>query len=283
MNAGKAKALCPSIWHFRSILPPNKSNYATWDSVYSHTYHCSVSSSSRYASCPQTSSSISHIPCQFPIHADFIASANRESLVDCAWNVAISRGVATAFTKAVETFATTDHPLRYSWLDYLPFMPVEKPWKHLYSSIVDILKTKSVLETWEQRQFKKPPQLRQLATCCLFKDQPLLGDLKDEMYLASDYRHKRTKTLEDLGVYTMTWNEVMIRIQAHLTSQSSRIKIKKRDSPWYEAFAQLGLLALQGESSGISEWFKRQPLICLSQANQWTGAPNMGYGGLKNI
>ena len=162
-------------------------------------------------------------------------------------------------------------------------MPVEKPWKHLYSSIVDILKTKSVLETWEQRQFKKPPQLRQLATCCLFKDQPLLGDLKDEMYLASDYRHKRTKTLEDLGVYTMTWNEVMIRIQADLTSQSSRIKIKKRDSPWYEAFAQLGLLALQGESSGISEWFKRQPLICLSQANQWTSAPNMGYGGLKNI
>lgn len=217
---------------------------------------------------------------QFLIQADFITSANREDVVECAWNDAICQGVAIAFGKAIETFATPDHPLRHSWLHYLPDAPMEKLWKPLYKSILNELRNKPVLETWENRQLKAPTQLRWLTWQCLFEDAPILPDLPDEIYPAPEYSAFGKELLEDLGVRTMTWNEMFPRLQADLVSRNSRIRTQKRDSPWYEAFATLGLAALK---SSFEIPFKKQSVICLNKTNQWTGAPGMPNGGQKKI
>lgn len=220
---------------------------------------------------------------QFLIQSDFITSASRESVIDCAWNHAICSGVATAFTKAVEEFATADHPLKHDWLDYLPHMPMEKPWKTLYLSIIDKLKTMPVLQTWEKRQFKAPRQLRLLPESFLFENQPLLQDLEDEIYAAPEYKVKRRRTLEDLGVSGIFYSEEIARVQGDLVRRSSRIKNRERNSPWYEVFADLGLDVLKNASSSNRRLFKKQALILLSGEKRWTGAPGVSPGGLNEI
>lgn len=102
------------------------------------------------------------------------------------------------------------------------------------------------------------------------------------MYPAPEYADFDKQLLEDLGVQKMTWKEIFPRLQADLLSRSSRIHTRKRDSPWYEAFADLGLSALKA-TSNTPVMFRKQSLICLSKVSQWTGAPGMGFGGQKNI
>ena len=159
---------------------------------------------------------------------------------------------------------------------------MEKPWDGLYQSIVQDLKTVPVLETWEQHEFKDPPKLRQLPPHFLFRGEPILRDLHDEVYLAPEYDRYGFKLLEVLGVEVLKWEDIMPRLEKDWVSRKSRIKTKKRDSAWYEAFAELGMTVFK-EGKDMQKRFKKKAVICLSGSNRWTGAPGMGYGGCKKI
>jgi hypothetical protein len=182
----------------------------------------------------------------------------------------------------MKTFATANHPLRHEWPKYLPSSPMEKPWNCLYRGILDILETMPVLETWERRSFKCPSELRIIARDCLCQGKPIFQDLQEEVYLAPEYRYLDTRILADLGVEYLNWTEILSRLQADLTKESSRIRTKERNSLWYEAFAVLGLAGLKiGERTRSR--LKRLALICLTDTRQWTGAPGESLGALKKI
>jgi hypothetical protein len=219
---------------------------------------------------------------QFLIQADFVTSANRESVVDCPWNLAICGGVKVAFTQAIKAFATANHPLRHEWPKYLPSSPMEKPWNCLYQGIVDILGTMPVLETWEQRSFKSPSELRMIPRNCLCQGNPIFQDLQEEIYLAPEYRLFDTRILADLGVRFLDWSHILTRLQADLTRETSRIRNRERNSSWYEAFAELGTSGLKF-GNRTSSRLKKMALICLNKPNQWTGAPGESKGGLRTI
>ncbi|KAF2654846.1 hypothetical protein K491DRAFT_599984 [Lophiostoma macrostomum CBS 122681] len=222
---------------------------------------------------------------QFLIHSDFITSASRESVIDCAWNEKICDGVAHAFTKAVRSFATRTHSLRYSWLDFLPTKTMEHPWNTLYPKINALLQKLPILET-RGGQFKVPSQFRLLPDVFLYQDEPILPDLDEEIYLNAAYEAWIPGTMRDLGVRVMNWEEILARIQADTASLTSRIRTRSSDDHWHEAFATLGSHAFSadlGMKESQQRRFKQLAIIPLSRPNQWTGAPRMGFGGLNNI
>ena len=187
------------------------------------------------------------------------------------------------FTRAVKTFAVAGHPLRYSWLAYLPTMPMEKPWKTMYTSMVAELKWLAIFETWEHRRFKRAVDLRQLLPCYLFEGQPILKDLTDEIYLAPEYGSAYENALRDLGLEAINWEDIIKRLRMDLVNTNSRIRSHGCDSPWFEAFAALCSLLLASKHSAQRTLLMKQPLIPLTNSNQWTGAPGMGGGGLAKI
>jgi hypothetical protein len=162
---------------------------------------------------------------------------------------------------------------------------MEKPWNTMYRSILESIKAIPAFQTWEQRRFRKPTELRLLPVDYLHDDHPILSDLPDELYLARDYRKSASmRTLRDLGIRDLGWSDVLPRIRTDLTKMFSRIKSHSLDSPWFEAFAEFCMPLLDSPDAGnFKSMLKKQPLIPLNSPNQWTGAPGMGHGGLPNI
>ncbi|ORY18241.1 hypothetical protein BCR34DRAFT_596464 [Clohesyomyces aquaticus] len=220
---------------------------------------------------------------QFLIQSDFIASASRESVVDCAWNDHICEGVAKAFTLAVQKFCTAEHHLRHSWLEFLPTKPMEQPWKRLYPQIKRHLASMSVLQTRGQRRFKRPSDLRWVPELGFHDGDPILEDLAGEIYLAQEYSRLNHDILIDLGVSIWTNEEIISRVQADLVNFQSRIKTLSPNNSWHEAFATLLSDILPGLNVSQRLRLKRLAIIPLSRSNQWTGAPGMGGGGLERI
>jgi hypothetical protein len=102
-------------------------------------------------------------------------------------------------------------------------------------------------------------------------------------YIAPEYGTRHDQTLEDLGVRRLDWSEVIARIQADLVNPNYRIKTRKSNHPWHEAFAKLGLLVLENSKAVDQQTLKRQAVIPLLKPNQWTVAPGMFSGGLDKI
>ena len=158
---------------------------------------------------------------------------------------------------------------------------MERPWKRLYQDIIGALRTMPVLETWEQRNFKSPSELKRLPAVFLCQGEPMFQDLQEEVYLASEYNFVDAGRLRDLDIQTLSWSHILTRLQADLTRGTSRIRTRERNSPWYEAFAELMENGIKLKN--ISKRLKTLALICLNKPNQWTGAPGESKGGLRRI
>jgi hypothetical protein len=216
-----------------------------------------------------------------------VTSASRESVVDCAWNDALYEEVANTFATAVSgTFATPDHALKYSWLDYLPQKFMDHPWKTLYSALLERIKVQNVFQTMERRQFKSLLQVRDMATVALYQGKPILPDLADDVYLASEYTDSHKQRLVELGLKSITWFEFLNRLQADLVSAQSKLRTTNSADPWHEAFAKLMVIPFttQGRNlDAVRDRIKKLALIPLTGRNQWTGAPNISFGGSTNV
>ncbi|CAG5182746.1 uncharacterized protein ALTATR162_LOCUS10314 [Alternaria atra] len=222
---------------------------------------------------------------QFIIQSDFVTSANRESVIDCAWNTSIFKGVAKTFAMAVESFTKEDDLLRYSWLDYLPTELNDDRWEILCPLIVEELARRPILQTWRHR-FKKPGELLLLPSYMLCDSEPILKDLPDDVYLASDYEPYMSK-VESLGVRRASLSSMIKRLEVDIVrAQKSRVRTKDPDDLWHVAFAALFSRAWTAKQPAVSvqEKLKRLAIIPLQSRLQWTGAlGQIGGGGQKNV
>jgi hypothetical protein len=164
--------------------------------------------------------------------------------VDCAWNDAIRDGVAQTFANAVAKFASNDHPLQYLWLDFLPNMPMEHPWKPLHPRIRELLKDMPILQTWKGRIFKRPSELRILLPQNLHGGGPIFDDLPNEQYLAPEYG-QRNEVLKELGVKVISWSELLDRVQADLIKAHSKMRSLAPDDEWHVSCTALLLRAFE--------------------------------------
>ncbi|KAH9866598.1 hypothetical protein J1614_008290 [Plenodomus biglobosus] len=226
---------------------------------------------------------------QFVIQSDFVTAANRENMADCPWNDAIYEGVAELFVSAVTgTFAQPGHPLRYSWLDYLPMQSMDLPWKQLTStiqkSITDSLRLEPVIQSRERRQFKKPFYFRHLVDATMHNNEPLLPDLANEIYMADEYEARHRNCLRALGVVNMTWGDSIRLLKADIVRLSSRLKSKPSTDPWHETFSDLLIKPFADPSlSHLQNQLKPLALLPLSDSRSWTGAPGVSVGAPRKI
>ena len=182
--------------------------------------------------------------------------------MECAWNGAIRDGVAEAFANAVASFAKKDHPLRYSWLEFLPAEPMEKLWEPLYSKIRNFLMEKPILQTWTGREFKRPSELIFLMPSALHDGKPIFDDLTVEQYLAPEYGKENEEVLEELGVMWMDWSHIIKRLEADLTSPHSKTKSLPPDDKWHTPAADLILEAFDNpETTWAQQSIKEMAII----------------------
>jgi hypothetical protein len=225
---------------------------------------------------------------QFLIHADFLPTANHDGVSNCPWNDALCKGIAEAFVSVVVgNFVKPDHPLRHSWLEYLPKTMVEYPWNLLYTSIVESLATKPVAQTRERKLFKAPNRMRTLVRSTLHKEEPILPDLSEEVYLAPEYTNEHERRLRELGVRKISRDEVIDRIQADLVRLQSKTKTTVATDPWHEAFAYM-LRPLLADSGDLATKLQQQRLKMLAMIplvgnDQWTDAPSVGGGDSDQV
>ncbi|KAJ4304776.1 hypothetical protein N0V90_000304 [Kalmusia sp. IMI 367209] len=224
------------------------------------------------------------LPIQFIIQSDFITSASRESVIECAWNDALRNAVAVTFCDAITAFANSFHPLRHSWLDYLPKEEMRNSfWQPLYPSITSRLRNMPVLQTWQGRLFKLPTQLCALPAICVYRDNPIFKDLSDEIYLSQEYGYRQHNLLSDLGLKTINWNQILSRIEADLVSSDSRVKnYSKRDS-WHVACSKMIVHAYRSGDEALRQRIKRLAIIPINNGKSWTGAPGILPGRVDNI
>jgi hypothetical protein len=196
----------------------------------------------------------------------------------------IQSGIAAAFAKAVSTFVASDHPLRHSWLDYLPVAQMSSPWTDLYGSIKRVLKDMPILRTREHFILKAPKLLRHVPNSAFHKNEPILADLSEELYLSSEYAAHHEQALSDLGVTALSLHDLVELLKVETTKLSSKLKCKRRDDPWHESFAELLLHAMStNHSDKAMSNLKRLPIIPLVRPNQWTGAPGQSKGGREHV
>jgi len=191
--------------------------------------------------------------------------------------------VIEAFCDAVGKFAEDDHPLRYSWLDFLPRKPVGQA---LYDSIIASLQSRWIVQTRNKRLFKLPHAVRQVPNLATHGGEPLFEDLTDEYYIASEYASRHRQSLLDLGVFDLSWNDLLDLLQADLSrgSELSRLKRTPSDDPWHRSFANAFLPMLSfGAPQSTVKRLKTLAIIPLVRKNQWSGAPGYTKGAPKHV
>jgi hypothetical protein len=153
---------------------------------------------------------------------------------------------------------------------------IEQPWGLIYSSIITVLSSRPIVHTREHRLFKAPHQVRQLTHIDLHCGQPILPDMADEAYIASEYSAEQERRLRELGLRRISWDELIDRLQADLARATSRTKNKPAADPWHKALAKMFLFLFrsQGKSDIVSQKrLKTMAIIPLIGVNQWTGTP----------
>lgn len=221
------------------------------------------------------------------VHSDFVTSASRESVIDCPWNLKLCEGIAATFVSAVTgTFTKPDHPCKHSWLDWLPKSGMERPWRTLYTSIIERLTVEPVAQTWERGQFKAPKLLRVVVPSARHRGKPILPDLPDELYLASEYTEHHVSRLKELRIDNISWNDAVDRLQADLLQPGSRLRTTPCKDSWHEAFADLFAPAFASDNKSMIATVRRirnLAIIPLINGKQWSGAPEGVFGNVQKV
>jgi hypothetical protein len=177
-------------------------------------------------------------------------------------NQAILEGVAETFRDAVLEFCK--HPsLQYQWLKYLPGRSIsDEFWAQLLPKIVKLLARTKFLRTRGQGVLKRPQDLRYLSIDHLDQyNEPLFDDLTDEIYLSSKYEGR--EQLRRLGVASITYDEMLDRIQADARRSSSKMAAAARDEEWHTRVAKLLLKTFEEGLSHTRQRLRGLQLIPL--------------------
>jgi hypothetical protein len=189
--------------------------------------------------------------------------------------------VAQAFTKAIAKFASKDHPLRHLWLEFVPNRPMGHLWKPLYAKIQELLKDMPILQTWKERIFKRPSELKRVIPCALHRGEPIFDDLPNEKYLAPEYG--QDNVLEELGVRIIAWSDILERLQADLMSSHSKMRSLAPNDEWHASCADLLLLAFENDQIQATQQEIKQMAIIPLLDGRWTSLQAVTFGGPRPI
>ena len=187
-------------------------------------------------------------------------------------NEQILDGIAEAFLEAVLQFCKLP-TLQYKWARYLPGK-IEFPfWDRLRVKIYELLKGRAILRGLSHGPLRPISQLKRITED--FKDEcgnPLVADLEEELYLASEYQEEDIVPLVDLGLEEIKFPDVMARFRFDITQP---ISISKFKSPitsdyWHTKAATLLLEYFQQKGNAL-RIDSVQELPCIPLHNgKWT-------------
>ena len=208
---------------------------------------------------------------KFLIQSDFVTQANREDVMFTNRNKEILKGVAEAFQKAMSYFC--DHSsLRYEWMRYLPDDSIiDDFWRQLWPLIRIRLEQTPLLEPFSGKGLCRPNALQRLTQdMCDSSGNPLLPDLRDEVYLSRRYLEKDFGSLQRLGTRELSWSNIIARLVADLGNQTnSRWKNMEELGDWRTRICSMLLKPFLENSLGdIQERLRRLELIPLHD-NTW--------------
>jgi hypothetical protein len=180
-------------------------------------------------------------------------------------------GIAEAFLDAVCQFC--DHPtLQYRWPRYIPLKVSNPFWARLKDEIHELLEERAVLRGNSHGPLRPIHQLKQIPD--IFKDgygNPLVADLDEEMYLASEYQTEDVAALNYLGLGVLGFGNITQRFRHDLKQPSSRSRFKSPETndDWHTRTAKLLLLPFEMKMySTIIDAIRRLACIPL-QNGKW--------------
>ena len=122
---------------------------------------------------------------------------------------------------------------------YLPTSQIEAFWEPLYSEIKELLAHCKILRSMKGRPLRLPSKLRILPMEFLHDNEPLFQDLENDIYLSKAYTNADIEMLKDLGLDTMSWDEMLDRLEADLRSPRSRMRKTELGNKWHTAVTGL--------------------------------------------
>ncbi|KAH8587445.1 hypothetical protein B0O99DRAFT_747530 [Bisporella sp. PMI_857] len=178
----------------------------------------------------------------FLIQSDFITQANRQDVMESSQrNKNILDGIARAFLDAVFQFC--NHPtLQYMWPRYIPLEISNPFWVPLKDRIYEHLKGRAVLRGRSHGPLRFISQLKIIEDDFLDNSgNPLVADLDEEMYLASEYQKEDRAALSRLGLGMLDITAVVARFRHDLKQPSSRSRFKSPETneSWHTKTAKL--------------------------------------------
>lgn len=150
--------------------------------------------------------------------------------------------------------------LQYEWLSFLPGPRIAHEfWEDLHDMIIEALAEHPILLTRKGvRQL--PSRLQRLSERhCDKHGEPLFDDLQQEVYLSSEYSPEHREYLRELGVTTLSWNNILARITPYLQGETPRFL--HQDDDWHTSVANLLIRGLKDKVIGSK--IKGLPLIPL--------------------
>ena len=120
------------------------------------------------------------------MQSDFITQANREDILESAWNDELLKGVASSFCEAVAAFSD-DHALQYGWMHFLPRADIyDTFWRRLLPEIKTRLSEIPLVQTWNNKKLVKIREARIILPQLRDENgEPLFEDFHSPVYLAA--------------------------------------------------------------------------------------------------
>ncbi|KAI7968869.1 hypothetical protein EIK77_002865 [Talaromyces pinophilus] len=197
----------------------------------------------------------------------------------CSWNDALLQHVSEVFVNAVIKFCSRP-VLQYEWLSFLPGPSIAHEfWEDLHDMIIEALAEHPILLT--RKGVKQlPSRLQRLSERhCDKHGEPLFDDLQQEVYLSSKYSPEHREYLQELGVTTLSWNNILARITPYLQGDNPRFL--HQDDDWHTRVANLLMRGLKDKA--IKSKIKELPLIPLRDGSLRHNASKTIYFPLDTL
>lgn len=127
-----------------------------------------------------------------------------------------------------------------------------------------------------------PSRLQRLSERhCDKHGEPLFEDLQQEVYLSSDYRPENREYLRELGVTTLSWNNIIARINPYLQGETPRFLHSDQDDDWHTRVANLLMRGLKDKD--VESKIKGLPLIPLRDGSLCQNRSKMIFFPTDNL
>jgi hypothetical protein len=184
-------------------------------------------------------------------------------------------GIAETFLDAVLQFC--NHPtLQYKWPRYIPRGIPSTVWKRIEKKIHELLKDRPVLRGQSHGPLRPVSQLKKVGELFIYDGKPLVADLDDEMYLASEYQVEDIAALESLGLDNMKFSAALPRLQCDLDKgiKKSKFQSTPATDDWHKKTAKLLLFPFGDERKRpFPDGVRKLPCIPLKNG-VWTANTN---------